>query len=91
MKSKSGGESSHDQYVHHKKNTATLLQTFGATKHFVPRNLEGKSNSNRYTDIQSESVGKITKMKLLESRVLDNDVMATIIVQDLVDDYYLKV
>ena len=91
MKSKPGGESSHDQYVHQKNIIATLFQIFGATKHFVSRNLEGESKSNCYTDIQSESVGNINKMKLLESGVLDNDVIATFIVPDLVDEYYLKV
>ena len=80
MKSKQGAEVSRKQYVHHKNTTATLLQTFGVENHFVPRNLEVDSESNHYTDIQSEYVGNMTKTKFLEARVLAYDMTAPFIV-----------
>ena len=80
MKSKQGAEVSRKQYVHHKNTTATLLQTFGVENHFVPRNLEVDSESNHYTNIQSEYVGNMTKTKFLEARVLAYDMTAPFIV-----------
>ena len=87
MKIKLGGENSHERDIHHKNSTSTLSQNFGSAKHFVPRNLKGESKSNRYTDIQSKYVGNINKMKLFESRVIDNDMVATFIVPYWVDEY----
>ena len=56
----------------------------------MTRNLEVESESNRYIDIQPEYVGNITRIKLLETRVLDYDMMAPFIVPDLVDEYALE-
>ena len=66
------------------------MQTFGAANQFVTRNLEVESESNRYIDIQPEYVGNITRIKLLETRVLDYDMMAPFIAPDLVDEYALE-
>ena len=62
--------------------TAKILQTFGAAKHFVPSNSEGESESKSYTDIQSEYVVNLTKMKFLEVRVIAYDMMSPFIITD---------
>ena len=91
MKSKQEVEGSLQQDVHHKNATDTLSQTFGAAQHLIPRNLEGDSESNSYTAIQSECFRKFTNMKLLEARVLAYDIMAPFIIPDLLYEYAFEV
>ena len=87
LKSKRGLEGSRERDVHHSNATRALAQTFGAAKHFVPKNSEGESESTKYADIQSEYVGNLSKIKLLESRVIAYDMMAPFVVPKLMDAY----
>ena len=91
VKSKQGQEDFCEQDVHHKNATTKLSQNVGATKHYVPRNSDGESDLKSYTDGQSEYVVNLTKMKLLEARVLDYDIMSPFIVTYLIDEYALEV
>ena len=52
VKIKQGAEDSLEWDFHHKNATTKLSDTFGAVKHFVPRNLEGLSEYKSYIDIQ---------------------------------------
>ena len=62
LKNKWGLEGSRERDVHHSNATRALAQTFGAAKHFVPKNSEGESESTKYADIQSEYVGNLVKI-----------------------------
>ena len=70
VKNKCGPESSMGWDIHHVSATNLLLYTFGAAKHFVPNNLEKDSKSTKYTDIQSDYVGNLSKTKLLEAHIM---------------------
>ena len=70
LKSKRGPEGSRERDVHHKNAIHALSTLFGAAKHFIPKNSEGESESTKYSDIQSEYIGNLTKVKLLEARVM---------------------
>ena len=91
MKGKQGAEGSCAIDVYHKNATTKLFQTFGTTKHFAPRYSEVYSDSKSYIDTQSEYVGNLSKMKFVEARVLDYDMIKTFIVPDLIDEYTLEV
>ena len=80
MKNKRAPEGSCERDVHHSNATSALAQTFGASKHFVPKNSEGESESTKYANIQSKYVGNLSKIKLLESRVIAYDMMAPFVV-----------
>ena len=69
-KSKRVPEGFRERNIHHDNAIKALLQTFGAAKHFFPKNLERESDSTKYTDIQSEYVGKLAKIKLLDTRIM---------------------
>ena len=84
-KSKRGPEGSRERDIHHKNATYALSQVFGAAAHFIPKNSEGESESTKYSDIQSEYVGNLTKVKLLEARVMGYDMLAPFIIPKLVD------
>ena len=77
-----GGISQRD--IHHAKSTKALSQTFGAANHFVPKNSEGESKSTKSTDIKSEYVGNLAKIKLLEARIMAYDMRDPFIIPTLV-------
>ena len=54
--------------THHKNATCALFQTFGASAHFIPKNLKGKLESTKHYDIQSKYMaGTIYSPLLLTS------------------------
>ena len=52
VKSERGPEGLRELDIHHSNSTKVLSQDLGDVKHFVTKNLEGGSNSTKYTDIQ---------------------------------------
>ena len=70
VKNKHGLGCSREHNIHHASATKGQLHTFGSEKHFSPKNLERESDSTKYTDIQSEYVGKLAKIKLLDTRIM---------------------
>ena len=70
IKNKSGPEGSRGRDIHHANATKALSHTFVAVKHFIPKNLEGGSESTKYTNIQSKYVGNLAKIKLLEAYII---------------------
>ena len=87
IKDKSGLKGAREPNTHHENATKVLSQTFGDEKQFVPKNSEGESESTKYTDIQSEYVGNLAKIKLLEACIMAYDMRGTFIVPILVDEY----
>ena len=73
FKSKRGSEGSRERDIHHVNATKQISQTFGAAKNFAPQNPEEGFKSTKYTDIQSEYVGNLAKIKLLEVRIMAYD------------------
>ena len=87
VKNKRGPEGSRESEIHHANATKALSHTFGDAKKFYPKNLEGGSDSTNYTNIQTDYVGKSSKIKLLEARVMAYDTRDLIITPTLVDKY----
>ena len=56
------------------------MHKFGDTKHWVPTNQEGKYDSKKYEDIQSEYAGNLTKFKFLEARVYKYDIKSMFVI-----------
>ena len=73
VKNKCVPEGSRYHDIHHANATEELSQTFGAANRFLPKNLEGESESTNYTDIKSEYVGNLAKIKLLEACIMAYD------------------
>jgi len=84
-KSKCGLPGSREREVHHKNATYALSQSFGAVTHFILNNSEGEPESTKYSDIQSEYVGNLTKIKLSETRVKGYNMMSPFIIPELID------
>ena len=63
----------------------THVQKFGAAKHFVPKNVEGKPTPLVYQNTQSEYVGNLDKVKLLQMRVNKYDILEPLIIPTLLD------
>ena len=70
VKSERGPEGLRELDIHHSNSTKVLSQDLGDVKHFVTKNLEGGSNSTKYTDIQYEYVGNLTKINFLEACIM---------------------
>ena len=87
VKNKRVPEGSRERYIHHANVTKALPNTFGAVKHFVPKNLERGSESTKYTYIKSEYVVKLAKVKLLEARVMAYDMRHLFIIPIMEDEY----
>ena len=51
-----------------------------------PRTWRGGSDSTKYTNIQSEYAGNLTKIKFLEARIMDYDMRDPFIIPTLVDE-----
>jgi hypothetical protein len=85
LKSKRGPERSRERDVHHKNVTYALSSLFGAAKHFIPKNSEGESEPTKYSDIQSEYVGNLANVKLLEARVMSYDMIAPFMIPKLIN------
>ena len=71
--------------MHHKNTTYALSQYFGAAAHFIPKNLEGESESTKYSDIQSKYVGNLTNVIFSEARVKGYGMMLPFITPELID------
>ena len=67
------------------------MHTFGAAKHFVRNNLEGGSESTKYTNIKYKYIGKLAKIKLLEAPIMAYDMRYPFIIPTLVDEYAVVV
>ena len=78
---------SRERNIHHAKALKDILQTFGAEEHFLHKNLEGESESTNFTNIQSEYVGNLSKIKLLEACIMAYEMRDTFIIPTLVDEY----
>ena len=87
VKSKCGPEGSREHNISHANATKVLSHNFGDTKHLVPKDSEGGSNSTKYTNIQSEYVGSLDKIKLLEACIMAYGMRDPFIIPTLVDDY----
>ena len=74
-----------ERSINYGNKTKALLQTFGAAKHFIYK--KGGSESTKYTNIQSEYVGNLDKIKFLEACIMDYDMRDTFIILTLVDEY----
>ena len=72
--------------IHHTNTTKALSQNFGAANHFFLKNLEGGSKSTKYTNIQSECVGNLAKIKLLEDCIMAFDMRYLFIISTLIDE-----
>ena len=68
-----------------------LLKNFGAENIFVPKNLDGGYDSTKYTNIKSEYVGNLAKIKLLEAGIMAYDTKDPFIIPTLVDEYASEV
>ena len=64
------------------------MHIFGAGKHFFLKILEEGSKSTKYTNIKSEYIGILDKIKLLESRIMDYNMMNLFNIPTLVDEYF---
>ena len=67
--------------------TKALSQTFGGSRHPPTKNLEGESKSTKCTDIHSDYVGNLGKIKLLEAHKIAYDMRDNFIVRTLVYEY----
>ena len=52
-----------------------------------PQELGGDSESTKYTNIQSDYVENLAKIKILEARIIAYDMIYPFIIPTLVDDY----
>ena len=84
-KTKRAPKGSRERNIHHAKATKALSQTFGGANQFLPKNSEGESESTKYTDIKSEYIGNLAKIKLLEARIMVYDMRDNFITSTLVD------
>ena len=84
VKNKLGPEGSRERNICPTNAMKVISQTFGAAKHFIPKNSEGYTKSTKYTNIQSEYVEKLAKIKLLEARIMVNDMRDPFIILALV-------
>ena len=64
-----------------------LSQKCGSAKHFVPKYLEGGSDSTKYSDIKSKYIGNLAQIKLLEARIMTYDTRDPLIIPTLLDEY----
>ena len=87
VKRKRAPKGSKERDIHHGNATQAPPQTFGAAKHFVPNNSEKESKSTKYTDIQSEYVGNLDIIKLLEARIMVYNMTDPFVILTLVDEY----
>ena len=87
VKNKRVPEVSRERDIHHANATKVLSHTFGAAKHFVPKNSEEESESTKYTNIKSEYVGKLAKIELLEASIMAYDMRYLFIIPTMVDEY----
>ena len=87
VKNKCGPEGSRECNIHHANAKKALSQTFGAAKHFVPKKLDGESKSTKYTNIQSDYVGNLAKIKLLEAHIMAYDMKYSFIITTLLYEY----
>ena len=91
VKNKRVPKSSREREIHHVNTTKALSQTFGAAKHFIPKNSEGDSKSTKYTRIKSEYVGNLAKIKLLEAGIMAYDTKDPFIIPTLLDEFTVAV
>ena len=84
-KSKHGPEGSRERNICYCNATKALSHNFGAAKHFIPKNSEGEYESTKYTNIKSEYVGKLDKIKLLEARIMAYNMRDPFVILKLVD------
>ena len=73
--------------THHANTMKALLKNFGAENIFVPKNLDGGYDSTKYTNIKSEYVGNLAKIKLLEACIMTYDTRDPLIIPTLLDEY----
>ena len=91
VKNKRAPKISREREIHHVNTTKALSQTFGAAKHFIPKNSEGDSKSTKYTRIKSEYVGNLAKIKLLGARIMTYYMRDPFIIPTMEDDYAIEV
>ena len=85
VKNKRGPKGSRERNIHRVNATKAILQTSGAVKHFFPTNLEGGSESTKNTNIQSEYIGDLDKIK--ETHIMAYYMRYPFVIPKLVDEY----
>ena len=87
VKKKRVPEGSRERNIHHANAMKALSQNFGSANNFYPKNLEGDPESTKYTDMQSEYVVNLAKIKVLEARIMAFDMRDPFIISTLVDEH----
>ena len=87
VKNKRDPKGSRERSIHHDNKTKALSKTSGTPNYFVPNNLEGGSESTKYTDMQSEYIVNLAKIKLLEARIMAYYMRDPFIIPTLVYEY----
>ena len=87
VKKKRGPKGSRESDINHTNATKAISQNFGSANNFYPKNSEGDPESTKYTDMQSEYVGNLAKIRVLEARIMAYDMRDPFIIPTLVDEY----